>query len=86
MLGGSANIGGQTVGLTFKHDIEARPGEYSEYVIPFNDPAWVVEGFKGDMATVAASVGMSEDDVLPLLSNIEFYVNEVKDTANAKEI
>ncbi|MBQ6730768.1 MAG: bacterial Ig-like domain-containing protein [Bacilli bacterium] len=60
---------------SFTYTFQPTTSEYAEYIIPIADPGWALWGEATKTIPVAAGMaGIHEDDFVPMLTRIEFYV------------
>ena len=75
LLHAKMTIGGSTQTPSFTYTLNVPSSEYVEYTIPLNDDGWALWGEAGkSIHTCADWLGIHEDDLLPYLTRIEFYV------------
>ena len=87
LLQGSVDIDGTPTAAYFSHQLTIPSSEYTDYVIPFDSPSWALWGQAGQsMVAVADYIGVHQDDVLGLVTSMEFYLKGDDGTGGQKYI
>ena len=75
LLHAAVSIEGKIQAPVFKHSINPVSSDYVEYVIPLDDPDWILWDNAGQsIASVADWTGVHQDTLVNYLTRIEFYV------------
>ena len=75
ILCAEVKIQGQTMAPTFTYTLPVTSSEYVDYVIPLDADGWALWGDASKtIKSVSEWTGIHQDDLLPFLNGIEFYV------------
>lgn len=75
LLHARVSIGGTQQAPSFTYTIKPISSEYVDYSIPLGDDGWALWGEAGkSIKSCAEWMGIHEDDILPYLTRIEFYI------------